>query len=233
MAAGKRILVVDDEERIVEALRAYLEAEGYAVSVAFSGGQALEVFAQDAPALVLLDLMLPDISGEEVCRRIRRGSATPVVMLTAKAAENDMLTGLTIGADDYIVKPASPKLILARVAAVLRRTQTPPPAQSAVSYNSGYLTIDHKNVLVKINGQAVDLTPTEFKLLACLAKTPRKAFTRDELITFALGEDYRGYDRTLDTYIKNLRKKIEPDPKQPQLLLTVHGVGYRFGGEQG
>lgn len=231
MAVKKKILVVDDEEKIVAVLKAYLEAEGYAVFTAYSGQQALEIFRQTSPSLVMLDLMLPDIPGEEVCRVIRRTSRTPIIMLTAKAQEENLLEGLNIGADDYVVKPASPREIVARAAAVLRRTAGDSLAAEVVTYDNDYLMIDYKSYIVRAGGAAADLTPTEFKLLACMAKSPGKAFTRDELITYALDGVFDGYDRTLDTYIKNLRRKIEPDLRKPRFILTVHGVGYRFNGE--
>lgn len=225
-----KILVVDDEHKVVDVLRAYLEKSNYKVYEAYNGKMALELFASVAPHLVILDLMLPDIPGEDVLRVIRRKSRTPIIMLSAKAEEEDMLTGLNIGADDYIVKPSSPRQITARVAAVLRRAQIEKEQKETAEFCNGYLLIDYNNYIVKVNGNPVDLTPTEFKILSSLSKSPNKAFTRDQLIVYALEGNFQGYDRTIDTYIKNLRKKIEPDPKKPTFVLTVHSVGYRFGG---
>lgn len=231
-AAAKKILVVDDEPKIVEVVKSYLENSGYAVYQAYNGRQALEIFEKTAPSLVILDLMLPDIAGEDVCRTLRRKSRVPVIMLTARIEEENILRGLEIGADDYVTKPFSPRQLVARVAAVLRRMgEEPVSFTNIMSFNDGELIIDHDSYDVKKDGASVNLTPNEFKLLMALVKYPKKAFTREELISLAIGEDFEGYDRTIDTHIKNLRQKIESDPKNPRYILTVHGVGYRFGGE--
>lgn len=227
----KKILVVDDEVKIVEVLTAYLENNDYAVSVAYNGRDAWALFNQTSPALVLLDLMLPDLTGEELCKMIRRKSRTPIIMLTAKIDEENVLNGLELGADDYITKPFSPREVMARISAVLRRAESAELTEKAISYHNDYLIIDFKTHTVKVKGQMVSLTPTEFKLLATLAKSPDWAFSRDQLIEFALDSDFQGYDRTIDTYIKNIRQKIEADPKKPLFVRTIHGVGYRFGGE--
>lgn len=230
MTKHKNILIVDDETKINEVLKDYFMAQGYGVYQAFDGKTALEIFDKTTPSLVLLDLMLPDISGEEVCRTIRRKSRIPVIMLTAKTSEDDLLKGFDLGADDYIAKPFSLKEVNVRVKAVLRRVDTDELAGAPVSFGDGELLIDYKKRIVRLGGSEVSLTPTEFNLLATLSKSPYKAFSREQLISFALGDDFLGYDRTIDTYIKTIRQKIEKNPKTPRFITTVHGVGYRFEG---
>lgn len=230
MNSAKKILVVDDEKKIVEVVGSYLEHAGYEVFTAFDGKQALSLFETVEPAFVILDLMLPDISGEEVCMAIRRQSRVPIIMLTAKVEEEDILKGLDIGADDYVIKPFSPKQLLARVTAVLRRvTGEPVTLSNTLSFNDADLIINSLKHEVKKRGELVNLTPNEYRILLTLVKYPQKTFTRDELIEIALGEDFDGFDRTIDTHVKNLRQKIEPDPKHPVYILTVYGVGYKFG----
>ncbi len=228
----KRILVVDDEPKIVEVVKSYLENAGFQALEAADGRQALELFHRYHPSLVILDLMLPDIGGEEVCQQLRRISRVPIIMLTAKVEEEDFLNGMQIGADDYVTKPFSPRQLMARVEAVLRRTaRDAPPLTSVLSFHDDDLEIDSATREVRKDGAIVNLTPNEYKILLTLVKYPRKTFTREELVLLALGEDYEGFDRTIDTHIKNLRQKIETDSKNPCYILTVHGVGYRFGGE--
>ncbi len=230
--AVKKILIVDDEPKIVEVVKSYLENSGYTVFEAYNGKQALDIFDRVSPSLIVLDLMLPDLTGEEICRTIRRKSRVPVIMLTAKIEEENILYGLDLGADDYVTKPFSPRQLVARVAAVLRRTSAESGLQTSLhSFCNEDLVVDYANYEVRKNGELVSLTPNEFKLLTLMAKHPKKVFTRDELITFTMGEDFEGYDRVIDTHIKNLRQKIETDPKNPKYVLTVHGVGYRFGGD--
>ncbi|MCR4435755.1 MAG: response regulator transcription factor [Clostridiales bacterium] len=230
--AVKRILVVDDEAKIVEVVKSYLEGGGYLVSEAYDGKQALEMFERVRPSLIILDLMLPDITGEEICRRIREKSAVPIIMLTAKVEEKDILKGLDIGADDYVTKPFSPRQLVARVGALLRRVSGDHmPLSDTVSFNNGDLVVDCSSYEVKKAGKVLNLTPTEFKILLALAKHPAKVFTREELINVIGSEDIDVYDRTIDSHIKNLRQKIETDSKNPVYILTVHGFGYRFGGE--
>ncbi|MDF2890396.1 MAG: response regulator transcription factor [Clostridia bacterium] len=226
-----KVMIVDDEEKIVEVIKSYMEKEGYTAVTAYNGKEALEQYKSIRPDLVILDLMLPDVSGEEICRQIRSVGDTPIIMLTAKVEEEYILNGLNMGADDYITKPFSPKQLIARVKAVLRRTQNTAAELKALSYNQGDLIIHIESHSVKKAGLAVSLTPVEFEILLKLAKHPKKVFTREELITFVLGEDYEGYDRTIDTHIKNLRQKIESNSREPQYVLTVYGVGYKFGGE--
>lgn len=227
----KKILIVDDEVKIVEVIKSYLENNGYSVYEAYSGKEAMEKFEKLNPALIVLDLMLPDITGEEICQELRKKSRVPIIMLTAKIEEEDILKGLNIGADDYITKPFSPRQLVARIDAVLRRAvDSAVPLSSLVSFNNNELVIDTLKYEVKRNGEVVNLTPNEYKLLMIMVKHPDKAFTREELIYLGLGEDFNGYDRTIDTHIKNLRQKIESDPKTPKYILTVYGIGYRFGG---
>lgn len=228
----KHILIVDDEPKIVEVVKSYLENSGYLVYGAYTGKQALEVFDEINPSLIVLDLMLPDTTGEEVCRILRMKSKVPIIMLTAKIEEEDILKGLGIGADDYVTKPFSPRQLVARVEALLRRTGDNFASQPKVlSFNDEDLIIDNEKHDVKKNGISVNLTPNEFKILSTMVKYPKKAFTREELIEMVIGNDFDGYDRVIDTHMKNLRQKIESDAKKPQYILTVHGVGYRFGGE--
>ena len=228
MAIKETILVVEDEQKIADVLKSYLERKGFLVAVAADGEEALRLHASLSPALELLDLMLPKRSGEEVCREIRARGNTPIIMLTAKAEEASILGGLAIGADDYVTKPFSPRQVVARVHALLRRAGT---AQLDVfRFDGGWLVIDTTARTVFREGAAVTLTPSEYSLLVMLAAHPGRTFTRDELIQLALKDDFEGYDRVIDTHVKNLRQKIEPDAKQPRYLITVHGVGYRFGG---
>jgi len=229
---AKKILIVDDETKIAEVIRSYLENNGYEVYTAFDGKHALALFEQVNPALVILDLMLPDLSGEEICRLLRKRSRVPIIMLTAKIDEQDILTGLDIGADDYVTKPFSPRQLVARVAALLRRTEKDIiPLTRITSFFDDDLVVDYQSYEVRKNGAVVNLTPNEFKMLTTLLKYPKKVFTREELIRIVIGEDFEGYDRIVDTHIKNLRQKIETDSRNPRYILTVHGVGYRFGGE--
>jgi DNA-binding response OmpR family regulator len=228
----KKILIVDDEPKILEVVSSYLKNSGYDVYDAGNGRQALELFGSVSPHLVILDLMLPDVSGEEICRLLRKVSRVPIIMLTAKIEEEDILKGLDIGADDYVIKPFSPKQLVARVAALLRRTEEYGALyKDILSFNNSDLIIDVNRHLVSKDGYEVNTTPNEYKLLVTMARHPKKAFTRDELISVVIGDDFDGFDRTIDTHIKNLRQKIEKDPKNPQYILTVHGIGYRFGGE--
>ncbi|SNS06812.1 DNA-binding response regulator, OmpR family, contains REC and winged-helix (wHTH) domain [Anaerovirgula multivorans] len=225
----KNILVVDDEESIVSVVKAYLEKEGYGVFTAYNGNEALDRFNQEIVHLVILDLMLPDLSGEEVCRRIRLKSQVPIIMLTAKIQETDRIYGLDIGADDYLTKPFSPKELVARVRAILRRIGTDEIKANILTFCDGDLTIELNRMKIKKQGKLVDLTATEYKLLSLLAQNIGKVFTREDLIIKVLGYDYEGYDRTIDTHIKNLRHKIED--KHNKYILTVYGVGYQFVGD--
>ena len=231
MAEKRKLLVADDEEMIREAVASYLESQGYQVFRAENGEEALNILKRDPISLVILDLMLPDLPGEEVCVRIRKQSRVPIIMLTAKNVEYDMIHGLDLGADDYITKPFSLKNLSARVQAVLRRsTEDLVPLARQFSWNQGDLVIDYDRKEVRKKGEPVALTAIEWKLLAAFTKYPQKIFTRENLIELVFGLDFSGYDRVIDTHIKNLRKKIEDDSKQPVYLCTVHGMGYKFGG---
>jgi len=216
----KTVLVVDDEENIVSVVKAYLEKEGYTVLISYKGQEALSIFDEKEIDFIILDLMLPDLSGEEVCKKIRIKSNVPILMLTAKVDEGDRIYGLDIGADDYMPKPFS------RVRAILRRTAGDRIATEIIELNSGDLTINFKNMEVKKQGKLVDLTATELKLLSLLAQNIGMVFSRDALIEKVLGYDYEGYDRTIDTHIKNIRQKIED--KDIKYIVTVYGVGYKF-----
>lgn len=230
MGKNRTILLVDDEEKIVEVLQAYLEKAGYEVLCAYDVAAAMELFRNNDISLILLDLMLPDIMGEEICRMVRAVSRVPIIMLTAKTEENDLIKGLRLGADDYIFKPFSPRTVVAKAEAVLRRVESDKLISVPVSYNQGSLVIDFQNGDVKAGGQDAGLTPTEYKILATMAKAPNRTFTREQLITYALDDNFDGYDRSIDTYIKSIRSKIEEDRKNPVFIVTVHGIGYRFVG---
>lgn len=233
MAATHTILVVDDEEKILEAVSSFLEAKGWRVITATTGLEALDAFEKNAIDFVVLDLMLPDLSGEEVCKRLRKRSRVPIIMLTAKSAESDMLEGLQMGADDYITKPFSLKELLTRIEVVMRRSSPDIEAlASRMAFNDNDLIIDFETTEVRKRGVTVSLTPKEWSILATLAKYPHKVFTRDDLINIAFDMSFDGYDRVIDTHIKNLRIKIEDDSKRPVYIRTVHGMGYKFGGEE-
>ena len=232
MAEAKKILVVDDEYKIIEVVRSYLEHSGYMVYDALNGNQAVEMFEKINPSLIILDLMLPDISGEELCKTFRKKSRVPIIMLTAKINEENILDGFNIGADDYVTKPFSPKQLVARVTAMLRRTEGDGGLlTNVVSFNSNDLVIDTVRYEVRKNGSIVNLTPNEYKVLITLVKHPKKTFTREELVNIALRDDYDGYDRVIDTHVKNIRQKIETNPKEPKYIITAYGIGYKFGGE--
>ncbi|MBE3032601.1 MAG: response regulator transcription factor [Actinobacteria bacterium] len=229
MSDNKKIVVIDDEQSVREVVQAYLEKDGYHVFVAGNGGDGLALAERMNPALIVLDLMLPDVSGEEICSEIRSRSDVPILMLTAKASEEERVAGLVSGADDYLVKPFSPRELVARVRAVLRRTQgVETPLVETLSFAGGRLEIDTVQHVVKRDGAAVELTPNEYKLLVTLARYPGRAYSRFELINRVQGYDYEGYERTIDVHVKNLRKKIEPDPAHPRYVETVMGVGYKL-----
>ena len=227
--AMKRILIVDDEEMIVRTVKAYLDREGFKTYTAFDGDAALQAFNEKGPDLIVLDLMLPKKSGIEVTRAIRAKSSVPIIMLTAKAAEADRVVGLELGADDYVVKPFSPRELVARIRAVLRRYEGDRAEIDRII--SGGIEIDLKTRELKADGRNIELTPTEFDLLAYLARHPGQVFTRLQLLREVQGYTYDSFARTIDTHVKNLRRKIEEDPKSPRYILTVHGVGYRFARE--
>ena len=222
----KTILVVDDEPKIVALARDYLEHAGFTVLTAADGRAALETVRRRHPDLVILDLGLPQLDGLDVTREIRRTSSLPIVMLTARDDEVDKLLGLELGADDYLTKPFSPRELVARVKAVLRRTEA--STTPAEVLRSGGLTIDVPRHRVEVDGRAVDLTPTEFELLLALARQPGRILTRSQLLDAIHGVAYEAYERAVDSHVKNLRRKIEPDATRPRYVQTVHGVGYRL-----
>lgn len=225
------VLIADDEPKIVEVLSDYLTQAGYSVLTAHSGRDALQVALTSHPSLIILDLMLPDLSGEEVCSAVRARSSVPILMLTAKHAERDRLVGLQIGADDYVTKPFSVKEVVARVGVILRRTQGDQPLADRLVYRNGDLMIDATTQSVYKSGSKINLTVSEFKLLSILCLHPRRVFNREELIELAFGFDFQGDSRAIDAHIKNLRAKIEDNPRHPVYIQTLYGAGYRFEGD--
>ncbi len=223
----RRILVVEDEKAIRQAVAAYLEKEGYWVTAVVDGQEALDEFEKKSFDLVVLDLMLPGVPGEDVCRAIRDVSDTPIIMLTAKGELEDRVTGLELGADDYLVKPFSPRELVARVRALLRRAHPgEEPQRDKLVF--GELEIDIASHKAFLAGEELDLTASEFKLLITLARYPGRVYSRMELVEKVLGYDFEGYERTIDSHVKNLRAKMHDDPREPAYIYTVHGVGYRF-----
>jgi DNA-binding response OmpR family regulator len=228
-----QIIVVEDDKKIAGVVKVYLEGQGFRVTTFHRGKEALDFAMKEPPSLVILDLMLPDMSGEEVCQGMKELGDFPVIMLTAKSSEEERVAGFALGADDYVVKPFSPRELVARVKAVMKRTLKKDISETvSVSFGQGMLTIDSRNYEVKKRGNTVTLTPTEFKILSALAGYPGKVFTRGDLVESALGYQFEGYDRSIDAHIKNLRHKVEEDPKNPQFILTVYGVGYKFSGKK-
>jgi DNA-binding response OmpR family regulator len=225
MNSGK-ILVVEDEHKISEIVRAYLEKENFRVVTADTGQKAISALKESFD-LIVLDLKLPDMDGEDICDTIRRDSDVPIIMLTAKSEEEDRIKGLGIGADDYVVKPFSPRELVARVKALLRRVKS---VKDILGFNKGDLIIDSGRFEVMKKGESVILTPTEFKLLQCLASHPGQVFSRLHLVNVILGYDFDGYDRTIDAHVKNIRHKIEDNQRSPSYVKTVYGVGYKFIG---
>ena len=225
--AGKKVLVVDDDAKTVELVRLYLDREGYQVLIAYDGVEALRLARESYPDLIVLDLMLPDIDGLEVCRTLRRESDVPIIMLTARTTDQDKLTGLDLGADDYVTKPFSPKELAARVRAVLRRL---PGERGPEEVKTGELVMNFTTHEAWLEDRPLTLTSVEFKLLGVLAKEPGRVFSRASLIEEALGYDFEGFDRTIDVHILNLRRKLEADPSHPKYVKTVYGVGYKFAG---
>ncbi|MBI4765195.1 MAG: response regulator transcription factor [Deltaproteobacteria bacterium] len=227
------ILVVEDDRKIGRVVKIYLENAGYRVVHIENGQSAIEFALKERPLLVILDLKLPDKSGEEVCQELKEIGDFPIIMLTSKSSEEERVAGFALGADDYVVKPFSPKELVYRVKAVLKRTEEKDQRGSGrMSFNGGGLILDEQTYEVKKNGITVNLTPTEFKVLFTLASSPGKVFTRDILVDKALGYQFEGYERSVDAHIKNIRQKIENDPKNPSFILTIDGVGYRFGGKR-
>ncbi len=223
---AQTILVVDDEPEIVRLVRSYLEKDGYRVLTAYNGEEALYTARSSKPDLVVLDILMPKMDGMEFTRRIRREQDVPIIMLTARAEETDRIVGLEMGADDYVTKPFSPREVVARVRAVLRRAQPAPEAPPVL--RTGPITLDRSTHTVTVNGEPAGLTPTEFDLLETLMTTPGRAYSRTEILESVQGFAFEAYERTVDAHIKNLRQKIEPEPSDPRYVITVRGVGYRL-----
>jgi DNA-binding response OmpR family regulator len=226
---AQTVLVVEDEYKLRELVRTYLERVGLEVFSTGSGAEALSQAATGSPDLVILDLGLPDVSGEEVAREIRATSDVPILMLTAKSDERDRIAGLELGADDYVTKPFSPRELVLRVQAILRRGREAGTETGPLSFGQGQLVIDEDRRRVVVSGHVVDLTPTEWGLLVALARVPGRVYSRYELINRVRGYEFDGYERTVDSHIKNLRRKIETDPSEPRIVETVLSAGYRLG----
>jgi DNA-binding response OmpR family regulator len=227
MKGKQTVLVVDDEEKILKLVKSYLEVNGYTALCAKNGREGMVFFEKNPVSLILLDLMLPDFSGEEFCRRIREISKIPIIMITAKIAEANIIHGLKIGADDYVTKPFSPRQLMARVEAALRRTANNENPHQFLQYND--LIVDTEQRSVKCGGKAITLTRDEYNILTLLMSRQAKIFTRDEILDAVKGGDYDGFDRSVDSAIKRLRSKIGDDPRTPKYIVTVYGMGYRFG----
>lgn len=223
----KKILLVEDEKTLAKALKFNLEKEGFHVTVAYDGEEALRALSQEKPALIILDLMLPVIDGYEVCRRVRRDSDVPIIMLTARDEDIDKILGLELGADDYMTKPFNPRELVARIKAILRRSSAG-SAELRKQIQAGPLSIDLLQHRVRLKGREIDLTAKEFALLSLLASNAGRVYSRDQLLAQIWGYDYFGDARTVDVHIRHLREKIEKDPSTPRLILTVWGTGYKF-----
>lgn len=228
----KPILLVEDDRKIARVVRAYLEGEGYRVVHAERGKAAVAAAEQERPLLVLLDLMLPDMRGEDLYHELKARADVPVLMLTAKSSEDERVAGFALGADDYVVKPFSPRELVYRVKALLKRAEQSGPSGAPLSFNNSALVVDGLRYEVKKAGEEVRLTPTEFKILHALASRPERVMSREELVEQALGYRFEGYERSVDAHVKNIRQKIEDDPRRPAFILTVYGVGYKFIGKR-
>lgn len=231
MNAKIKILIVDDEQKVLNVIKAYLIKEGFEVLTSTDGEEALNLFKSELIHLIILDLMLPKMSGEEICSKIRATSSVPIIMLTAKTEEENKIEGLAIGADDYITKPFSNRELVSRVKAIIRRTyrDTNPLAELLI-INNGDLEINVEKMIIKKQGKSITLTSNEFKVLIALLTNPGQIFSREQLVTKAFGIDYDGFNRTVDTHIKNIRYKIEDDPKNPKYIISIYGMGYKFQG---
>lgn len=227
------VLIVEDDIKLARVVKAYLEGSDFRTAHASTIKEALQKAEAELPLAVILDLGLPDGSGEELCQSLKELGDFPVIMLTAKSSEEERLAGFALGADDYVVKPASPRELVCRLKAVLKRYDRNSTSSEIISsFNLGALILDTLRHQITLDGQTISITPTEFKLLLTLASSPGRTFTRDELVSRALGYQFEGYDRSVDAHIKNLRQKIEKDPRSPEYLKTVYGVGYMFTGER-
>ena len=223
-----KILIVEDEKLIADVEKAYLLREGYEVDIASDGIEALNMFNTESYDLVLLDLMLPGMKGESVCREVRKSSLVPIIMVTAKSGEDDVIAGLDAGADDYIVKPFSPRVLMARIRANLRNTMSSGSGSAEIIVVGESITIDTEKFTVTKNGEDIPVTKNEFMIFSKMASRPDKTWTRDELITYALGDEYEGFERSIDSYIKNIRKKFADPEHENGYIKTVHGFGYRI-----
>jgi DNA-binding response OmpR family regulator len=231
--AGKRILVVDDDAKTVELVKLYLNRDGYKVLIAYDGPEALCLARESHPDLIVLDLMLPGLDGIQLCRTLRAESDVPIIMLTARTAEQDRLAGLDLGADDYVTKPFSPRELAARVRTVLRRLPEEALHRGPIEIAHGELRVNFLRHEASVADKPLNLTPVEFRLLGVLAREPGKVFSRTQLIDKVLGYDFEGFDRTVDVHILNLRRKLESDHRHPKYIKTVYGTGYKFAGGAG
>jgi two-component system OmpR family response regulator len=226
------ILVVEDDLKIANVIKVYLHEAGFRVHHTEFGKDAVEFAMKEHPMCVILDLMLPDISGEEVCQAIKEIEDIPVIMVTSKYSEEERVAGFALGADDYVVKPFSPRELVYRVKSLLKRVEKADlMGEKPLSFNEGLLVIDGQSYVIRAHGEDVNITSTEFKVLHTLASQPGRVYTRDELVEKALGYQFEGYERSIDAHIKNIRRKIEPDSKNPVFVVTIYGVGYRFSGK--
>jgi len=223
--SGKKVLVVDDDVKTVELVKLYLNRDGYRVLTAYNGNDALQMARENHPDLIVLDLMLPGLNGLDVCRTLRGESEVPIIMLTALTTDDDRLTGLNLGADDYVTKPFSPRELAARVRAVLRRL---PGERGPEKIEHGALTVNFLKHEAFLDGKPLNLTPIEFKVLGALVKEPGRVFSRAQIIEKALGHDFDSFDRTIDVHILKLRRKLEPDPHHPSYIKTIYGTGYKL-----
>ncbi|WP_137790595.1 response regulator transcription factor [Bacillus sp. E(2018)] len=226
----KTILIVEDEPKLLEVVSSYLKKEGFNTLEALTANDAIHFIKNNSVDFVILDLMLPDMSGEALCQRIRQTHTLPILMLTAKVSEEDRINGLSLGADDYMVKPFSPRELVLRVKTILRRTGDEGLLAEQITYNKGELKVDARKQEVYVHGDLVNLTPNEYKLLLTFGRHPNRVFSREELVEKILGFDYEGDTRTIDQHVKNLRSKLETNPKNPRYIVTVFGVGYKFTG---
>lgn len=226
--SSKTILVVDDEQNIRDVIKAYLEKEGYYALIAKDGHEAINIFNREKVDLIILDLMMPGMTGHEVCQRIRVKSNVPIIMLTAQVEENDVILGIKIGADDYIKKPFSVRELMVRVSAIFRRIDVNKPLLDVYTYKDGDLIIDFNSIMIKKKGKEIILTPNEFRILKTLIQNVEIVLSRNQIIEKTFGINFDGFDRTIDTHIKNLRQKIEDDPKHPKYIKTVYSMGYKF-----
>lgn len=227
--AQNSVVIVDDDEKLTKLLQTYFEKEGFITWVAHEGFEAVKLIREKKPDIIMLDLMLPGIDGWEICRRVRRETDIPILMLTARDEETDRLIGLEMGADDYVTKPFSPREVVARAKVILRRSKKSAPVRTE-AVKIGNLSINYERHEIKKDGDLIDVTPTEFKIVELLTTNPGRVYTRLHIVEFIQEYAFDGYERTIDAHIKNLRRKMEDNPKDPQYILTVYGVGYKFAG---